>query len=252
MIEGRVHDRFDQYAGDVRDLRRPGRAAAVGGRGRDGVRRAAIPTISGISLDAPARRRAGGGPRHRPCRPPADRRPAPELVVLPREDGSFTLTWLAHARSRPRLPRRSSSMPGPGDEVWRYSLLHTQSAVGVGTGVLGERKKLSTRQEPAAFFAERHAPAADPDHARHEGRPRPGRYSILDGDIAPAQATSRRTPTTRWTDGAGRRRARRHRLHLRLLLQPLQPARHRQQQPPDPDHHPSGQPQRSAGRCPSR
>ena len=33
-----------------------------------------------------------------------------------------------------------------GDEVQRYSRC-AQAAVGTGTGVLGERKKLSTRQE---------------------------------------------------------------------------------------------------------
>ena len=41
-----------------------------------------------------------------------------------------------------------------GDEVLRYSLLRRQSAVGTGTGVLGDRKKLSTRQQSATFFAD--------------------------------------------------------------------------------------------------
>ena len=125
---------------------------------------------------------------------------APELVVLPREDGSFTLAWLSHARIGPDVLAIFIDAQ-TGDEAKRYSVLHTQSAVGVGTGVLGERKKLSTRQEAGAFFAtDTHRPPnlitldMKGDHNRV--------FSILDGDLAPAQADTAADTDNTWTDGA--------------------------------------------------
>ena len=97
MIDGRVHDRFDQYAGEV-----PIFGAQVvrqrSGAGVETVFGDLYPEDLGISLiprlgaeQALARITALAG------RPPIGGK-APELVVLPREDGAFTLTWLCHAR----------------------------------------------------------------------------------------------------------------------------------------------------------
>jgi len=199
MIDGRVHDRFDQYAGEV-----PIFGAQVvrqrSGAGVETVFGDLYPEDLGISLiprlgaeQALARITALAG------RPPIGGK-APELVVLPREDGAFTLTWLCHARVGGEFLTIFLDA-NTGDEVWRYSALHKQSAVGVGTGVLGERKKLSTRQETGAFFAnDTHRPPTlitldmKSNHTRA--------FSILDGDIAPAQSDIAADTDNTWTDGA--------------------------------------------------
>jgi Zn-dependent metalloprotease len=199
MIDGRVHDRFDQYAGDVPIFG----AQVVRQRSAAGVETVfgdIYPDDLGISLtprlgvdEAVARITALAG------RPPIGGR-APELVVLPREDGSFTLTWLSHARIGGEFLTIFLDA-NTGDEVWRYSALHKQAAVGAGTGVLGERKKLSTRQETGAFFAnDMHRPPTlitldmKSNHTRV--------FSILDGDIAPAQSDIAADTDNAWTDGA--------------------------------------------------
>jgi Zn-dependent metalloprotease len=198
MIEGRVHDRFEQYAGDVRifgaQVVRQRSAAGVesvfGELYPDGIDVSLTPRLG--AEQAAARVTAIAG------RPPIGGR-APELVVLPREGGSFTLAWLSHARIGNDILALFVDAR-TGDEVWRYSMRHTQSAVGVGTGVLGERKKLSTRQEAGAFFAtDTHRPPTlitldlKGDHSRA--------YAILDGDIAPAPADTAADTDNTWTDG---------------------------------------------------
>ena len=120
-----------------------------------------------------------------------------------------------------------------GEEVWRYSLIHRQSAVGTGTGVLGDRKKLSTRQASSVFLAD--DALRPPTLITYDLKGNYERvFQILDGDINPAQsdiATRHRQHLDRRRQ---RRRPRLHRLHLRLLLPALRPPRSRRQQPRDP------------------
>ena len=119
-------------------------------------------------------------------------------MVLPGEDGAFRLTWLSHARIDgdviAAVPRRGDRRRGPS--------LQRAAAPGGGRhrdGVLGDRKKLSTRQLSATFFADDtlRPPSRD---LRHEGqlraRPRPCCLRTAGvGDIATD------TDNT-WTDGA--------------------------------------------------
>jgi Zn-dependent metalloprotease len=199
MIEGRVHDRFDQYAGDVRIFG----AQVVRQRSAAGVE-SVFGELYPDALDMPLTPRLGAEQAAARVTAIAGRPPIggrePELVVLPREDGTFTLSWLSHARIGGDILAIFVDAR-TGDEAWRYSVRHTQSAVGVGTGVLGERKKLSTRQEAGAFFAtDTHRPPTlitldmKGDHTRA--------YSILDGDIAPAPADTAADTDNTWTDGA--------------------------------------------------
>jgi bacillolysin len=151
MLPGRVHDRFDQYAGDVPIFG----AQLVRQRSADGVETifgSVYPDDLGISLspklsveDAVARVTAIAG------RAPHGR--GPELMVLPREDGAFTLVW----SSRVRIPGDIIALfidAQTGAEVFRYSAIRRQSTVGTGTGALGDRKKLATRQGSGTFFAD--------------------------------------------------------------------------------------------------
>ena len=68
--------------------------------------------------------------------------PAGELVVLPRDDGSTSLTWRIRAATGDDL-REYFVDAHSGVIVFDYSDLQTQSAVGRATGVLGDSKKIS-------------------------------------------------------------------------------------------------------------
>ena len=199
MVEGRVHDRFAQYAGDARIFG----AQLVRQRSADGVETVfgeLHPDDLGISLtpalsadDAVARVRAIAGRG-----PIGDA--APELVVLPREDGSYRLTWL----TRVRVPRDIVELfvdAATGEEVFRYSILKRQAAVGTGTGVLGDRKKLSTRRTSGTFLAD--DALRPPVLVTYDLRTDHNRvFDILDGVISPAQSDLASDTDNTWTDGA--------------------------------------------------
>ena len=198
MIEGRVHDRFDQYAGEARIFG----AQLVRQRSAEGVETVfgnVYPDDLGISLEPalPAEAlvrqvtaMAGRGP--------IDGR-APELVVLPRPDGSFRLTWLTRVRLETDIVGLFVDA-ATGDEVWRYTLIQRQSAVGTGTGVLGDRKKLSTRQASGVFLAD--DALRPPTLITYDLKGNFERvFQILDGDIAPAQSDIATDTDNTWTDG---------------------------------------------------
>jgi bacillolysin len=152
MLEGRVHDRLDQFAGAARIVG----GQVVRQRVADGVVTVfgtmhpddlGIPIEPALS-DTDALVRVASLTAGQPI---ARRRP--ELVVLPLDDGTYRLAWLtlvAIADDVVALYLDAHS----GVEVRRHSMLQTQAAVGVGTGVLGDRKKVATRQASGVFFAE--------------------------------------------------------------------------------------------------
>jgi Zn-dependent metalloprotease len=197
MIAGRVHDRFDQYVDGVRifgaQLVRQRSAAGVesvfGSVFPDDLQ---VPTTPALSAaDATARVAALQG------RVIGGR--APELVILPREDGTLRLTWLLRASL-------GKDMVGlfldarTGEEVWRYSLIQRQSAVGTGTGVLGDRKKLSTRQASGVFLAD--DALRPPTLITYDLK---GDYEralrVLFGEVTPAQSDIASDTDNTWTDG---------------------------------------------------
>jgi thermolysin len=198
MLEGRVHDRFDQYAGDARiygaQLVRQRSAAGV-----ESVFGQIYPDDLGISLtpklsadDAVAKVAAIAG------RGPLAGR-APELVVLPREDGSFTLTWLAKVRVGADVVALFVDAQ-TGAEVDRYSVIEKQSAVGVGTGVLGDRKKLSTRQASGVFLAD--DALRPPSLITYDLKGNVDRtVDLLDGVIQPAPSDIGSDTDNTWIDG---------------------------------------------------
>jgi thermolysin len=199
MIEGRVHDRFDQYVDGVRIFG----AQLVRQRSAAGVETVfgsvfpedlQIPTTPTLSADAAvARVVALAG------RAPIGNRP-PELVVLPREDGTFVLAWLARVRTATDMVALFLDAR-TGEEVWRYSMIHRQAAVGTGTGVLGDRKKLATRQASGAFLAD--DTLRPPTLITYDLKGNWERVlQILDGDISPAQADIATDTDNTWTDGA--------------------------------------------------
>jgi Zn-dependent metalloprotease len=199
MLEGRVHDRFDQYVDGVRifgaQVIRQRSAAGVesvfGTLFPEDLKVSTTPALS--ADDAVARVTAIAGRK-----PLAGR--APELVLLPREDGTLVLTWLTHVR----VPGDIVSLfldAQTGQEVRRITDLRRQAAVGTGTGVLGDRKKLATRQASGTFFAD--DTLRPPALLTYDMR---GNYeralAILEGDIEAAQSDLAADTDNVWTEGA--------------------------------------------------
>ncbi len=79
---------------------------------------------------------------------------APELVVLPKDDGTFALTYRVRGLPQGVLDLRVYFVNARSGRVeLEHSDLQTQVA-GTATGVLGDAKKISTRQSAAAYVAD--------------------------------------------------------------------------------------------------
>ncbi len=76
---------------------------------------------------------------------------ATELVLLPRA-GQTTLAWTTWVRFDHHLERVFVDARD-GSLAWSYADLRTDAAVGLGTGVWGDRKKVSTESGPDGFRA---------------------------------------------------------------------------------------------------
>ncbi len=76
----------------------------------------------------------------------------PQLYVFPLREGGFVLAWRVYV-----LAPKSFSVcfvdAKNGRIVHTYNDLKTDAAVGLGTGVLGDRKKVSASGEPGAFVS---------------------------------------------------------------------------------------------------
>ena len=236
MLEGRVHDRFDQYAGDVpifgaqivRQRSADGVETVFGELHPDDLGISTAPRLSAAEAaarsDGPDRLRAAGAARRRSW-------------SCCRGGGAYRADVAGEGARRTAISSASSSMRRPATRSSATALLRRQSAVGTGTGVLGDRKKLSTRQQSAAFFADDALPPAVPGDVRHEVQHRPGdRRAVLRRQRRTGR--HRRGYRQHLDRRAGGGRARLRRLHLRLLLPALRPPRPGQQQPPDPGHGP--------------
>jgi thermolysin len=78
----------------------------------------------------------------------------PELVVLPRDDGSgFALAWRMRAVTPSLDVVQYFIDAATGGVLMQYSDRQTQSAVGRATGVLGDSKKISVSGSGSAFSA---------------------------------------------------------------------------------------------------
>ena len=223
-LPGRRHQRFAHLPGRPgvrRRTRRAERARASSG--------CSARWYEAVDLDAGRRSRPPAPAVVEAGRPGPSPRPEPELVVLP-EEGGYALCWRLRAWTDVDVACSSST---PATASWpAFSDLKTQSAVGLGTGVLGDHKKVSAN--PRAASSSRTTSCA-----RRASRPStsmadlptssPGR-----GPLRPGPGQRRRQHLDRRRQ---RRRPRLRRLHLRLLLQALRPPRPRQRRHPDPQRH---------------
>lgn len=153
LIDGRHHERYDQYYRGVRvhggDIARQrtsiGQTMSVFGTLYDGITIDPEPIVS--QADAKRRIEALGGTELGESR-------QPELLVLPLENGEYALTWHERIFSPETATLTAYFIDArTGAVVRALNELKTQSSVGRGTGVLGDDKKMSVSPDAGRFSA---------------------------------------------------------------------------------------------------
>jgi bacillolysin len=151
LVPGRRHERFDQFhrgipvwGADVARQTERGLTISLFGILYDGVTIATEPTLSAEDARDTAASLAGGVEIGGPL---------PRLFVLPLEDGSYALAYKCQA-----ITADSASVyfidAHDGHVRMQYSLIESQSAVVAGTGVLGDRKKVSVTAQSGTYLAD--------------------------------------------------------------------------------------------------
>ncbi len=151
LIPGRTHERYTQmyrgvpvYGGDLaRQVDDKGLTISIFGSLYEGVAIDTEPTLSSPEAQAVVERDSG-------MQLGADR--APQLVVLPRDNQSYTLVYRARVAT-PEDIYEYFVDARTGAILEKRSDVHTQAAVGLGSGVLGDRKKVVASQSGGAFVA---------------------------------------------------------------------------------------------------
>lgn len=196
LLAGRTHERLAQYyrgirvvGGDITRQSRRGSMESAFGTLYEGIDLDPAPRLDEEAARAAIEGLAGG--------PSADR---PELVVLPRDAGGFSLAW------RLRVVRRGDARQyfidaGTGALLLDFSDRRTQSAVGRARGVLGDTKKISVTRGTGRFTT---ADALRPPSIQTydmQGNPQRvddflfRRFALAPGDVASDTDND-------WTDGA--------------------------------------------------
>jgi bacillolysin len=198
LIAGRSHERFDQYFQGVRVFgaqmvrqMNDGQAVSVFGTYYPDI---TLDTRAAVNEDD-ARTRAialtGGVPLQDL---------APELIVLPKDDGSFALAWYFKLWTSTDLVALFVDAKS-GAEAWRYSDLQTDAAVGTSIGVLGDRKKISTNKVNGTYVADdKLRPPSLITYDMHGDLTRA--ENVLDGLAALGQGDIASDTDNNWTDGA--------------------------------------------------
>ena len=198
LVPGRRIERTDQYLRGVRvfgaDVTRQlagGQTVSVFGTIYDDLNIDTTPRVP----EADARRRVEelAGVRLGPSR-------AGELMVLPREDGTASLTWRLRAATGADL-REYFVDAHTGAVVFDYSDLQTQSAVGRATGVMGDAKKVAATRFGSSFGL---ADALRPPSIRtYDMKGDPFRTrNVINGLVQLVQSDLGADSDNTWEDGA--------------------------------------------------
>ncbi len=152
QIEGRSHERYDQYHQGVRvfggDISRQ-----VAGGATESIF-GTLHTITNLTTRAKlSADDAREGFKKLSDQPLPDTREI-ELVILPKDDGGYALTYRTHVWRDGRWMHTFLDA-NSGEVVLEYDDLKRQTAaVGTGTGVLGDTKKISTTSVSGRFIAD--------------------------------------------------------------------------------------------------
>jgi len=197
-VPGRTHERADQYhrgvkvfGGDVVRQIDGGQTISVFGILYGDIDLDPTPRLSRQEAKAAVERLTG-------ARLGASR--LPELVILPKPEGGYALTYRARVAARGDV-RVYFLDAATGDVVFDYSDRKTQSAVGKGVGVLGDNKKLSVQSSSGQFLAS--DALRPPSVLTFDMRGNILRLlDILNGYIPVADSDLARDTDNEWTDGA--------------------------------------------------
>jgi thermolysin len=198
QIEGRVHQRSDQYyrgvrvfGGDVARQSRTGATESAFGTLYEGIDLDPTPAVSDDRVRALFLERTGT---------PLDRSNDPELVVLPLDDGRYALAWRLRIVSR-NDARQYFVDAHTGAVILDFSDRKTQSAVGRARGVLGDTKKISVRSSTGQFLmADELRP---PLIQTYDMQGEPGRVDdFLFGRFTLSTSDLAADSDNDWTDGA--------------------------------------------------
>jgi thermolysin len=196
LVPGRRHQRFAQlhqgvpvWGGELVAQSAPGAVVSVFGTVYQSIDIDARPTLQ--ASDAVAAVAKAG-------REPFGREGRPELVVLPLEDGRYALAYKVRARKSGSIDIHLLFVDArSGAIVKDLNDVKSQSAVGSGTGVLGDRKKVSVRSSSSQFLADDEL--RPPRIATFDFHGNLGRFlaveDLFDQDLA-------RDADNTWTDGA--------------------------------------------------
>jgi thermolysin len=202
VFRGRRHDRLDQYHNGVRvfggDVTRETDGSVtlfVSGNLHTGIDIDTTPVLTAAQAVALVERLAGGT---RLASAPA------ELVILPREDGTFALTWRVTVLAPHGVPivfvnARTGAEELRLDHMKRQS--SPQQAIGLGRGVLGDEKKMSAASLGGRFVAidlARPWPIRTHDLKGDFART----VKAVDGEIALADSDLAEDTDNTWEDGA--------------------------------------------------
>ena len=145
LLRGRTHERLDQYyrgvrvfGADVAQQLNGAQVVSVYGNVYDDITVDPAPALSADQARAAIEARTG-----------VEIGRDPELVILP-HDGGYTLTWRVRAATGEDV-REYFLDARTGAIALEYSDLQRQSAVGQGTGVLGDSKKVSVSATGGQF-----------------------------------------------------------------------------------------------------
>jgi thermolysin len=127
----------------------------------------------------------------------------PELVILPADDGTFTLAWIGEVFTRSNVVRFFIDARS-GQVIRRYAMLQRQTAnaaVGHGIGVLGDEKKVSATAFAGTFIAS--DPLRPPAILTHDMRGDLNRsLNVLFNVIPLSTADIASNSSNNWTDTA--------------------------------------------------
>ena len=200
LIEGRRHARFAQlvngvpvYGADVvRQTDAQGLTLSIFGTLYEGIDIATEPRLSADDVRALVADRTGVelGPER-----------LPRLMILPRAGGVYTLVYTARVATAEDITLYFIDARS-GEVVYQRSDAHRQTAsVGVGIGVLGERKKLSASSQGGTFVTS--DKLRPPVIETYDMRGNLNRtLGILNGFITAATSDLASDSDNDWTDGA--------------------------------------------------
>ena len=198
LLTGRTHARYDQYINGIRVVGGQVTRQTSGGVTTSifGELRAVtgVPDRPALSDDearaAFVSRSLRGMPASRPI----------ELVILPTDAGDYALAYTSHVWSREGWMQTYIDAQD-GHLLLQYSDMKRQSAVGTGTGVLGDTKKISTTLQGGRYIADdalRPPVLVTYDMQGNLDRTK----AYLDGFYPPTASDVASDADNAWTDGA--------------------------------------------------